>query len=201
MSCKTLITWALGYYARPQHCIIFFSLSNFWIFTYCLCSLPEYKIPEGMAWVCLLHHGALHSQSIWVPENNSQIRNESSTELYFFHPKATYVLSTSLSLDRKSGNVPNSIESLIIYQSICFYVEDQETWFFLLLFLKLTWERDRERERGRGREREILICRPTIYALIGWFLYVPWPGIKPTTLAYGDDALTTWAIQPLLFHS
>ena len=28
---------------------------------------------------------------------------------------------------------------------------------------------------------------PLIYTLIGWFLYVPWPGIKPATLAYRGE--------------
>ena len=37
---------------------------------------------------------------------------------------------------------------------------------------------------------------PLIYAFFGWFLYMPWPGIKPTTLAYRDDALTNGATRP-----
>ena len=37
---------------------------------------------------------------------------------------------------------------------------------------------------------------PPIYAFIGWFLYVPWPGIESTTMAYQVDALTTWATRP-----
>ena len=35
-----------------------------------------------------------------------------------------------------------------------------------------------------------------MYAFIGWFLYVLWLGIGPTTLAYWDDALTNWATRP-----
>ena len=35
-----------------------------------------------------------------------------------------------------------------------------------------------------------------IYTFIGWFLYVPWPGIKPTTWEYWDNTLTKWATRP-----
>ena len=35
-----------------------------------------------------------------------------------------------------------------------------------------------------------------IFAFSSWFLYVFWLGIKPTILAYQDDALTYWAIWP-----
>ena len=45
-----------------------------------------------------------------------------------------------------------------------------------------------------GREKHWFVV-PLIHALIGWFLYVPWLGIKPTTLAYGADALTHWPTQ------
>ena len=48
----------------------------------------------------------------------------------------------------------------------------------------------------RERERNIDLLCPLIYAFIDWFLYMPWPGIKPTTLAYWDDALTKWATWP-----
>lgn len=52
--------------------------------------------------------------------------------------------------------------------------------------------------RGRERERdwETWFGVPLIYVFIGWFLYVPWPGTKPATLAYRDSALTNWATQP-----
>ena len=52
------------------------------------------------------------------------------------------------------------------------------------------WERER-RERGQH-----LLVIPLIYAFTDWFLYVPWPAIKPMTLANGDDALTNWATWP-----
>ena len=55
------------------------------------------------------------------------------------------------------------------------------------IFLKLILSRE------RGKERFVI---PLIYAFIGWFLYVSWPGIEPTTLAYRDDALTNWVNQP-----
>ena len=45
--------------------------------------------------------------------------------------------------------------------------------------------------RGRERERNNDFIIPLIYEFIGWLiLYVPWPGIEPTTLVYQDDALT-----------
>ena len=55
------------------------------------------------------------------------------------------------------------------------------------------WKRG-GREREREREREKIV--PLIHAFIGWFLYVPWPEIEPAAVAYGDDALTSWATQP-----
>ena len=56
---------------------------------------------------------------------------------------------------------------------------------------------DRERRRERQKHRFVI---PLIYSFIGWFLCVPWPGVKPTTLAYQDDALTNWtAWTGLLF--
>ena len=42
---------------------------------------------------------------------------------------------------------------------------------------------------------------PLIHALIGWFLYVPWPGIKPTTLAHWVNAPTNWAPGQGPYHS
>ena len=60
------------------------------------------------------------------------------------------------------------------------YVQD----FILLIDW---WERERERER---------FVVPLIYTAIGWFLYVPWPGIELATLAYWEDVLTNWATQP-----
>ena len=64
------------------------------------------------------------------------------------------------------------------------------------LFLLLILERGRgmgERERRKETEREkhqfvVLL----IHAFNGWFLYVPWPGIKPSTLAFGDHPLSNW---------
>ena len=49
-----------------------------------------------------------------------------------------------------------------------------------------------EREKKREREKHQFVV-PHIYAFIGWFLYVPWLGIEPATLAYWDDAPTNWA--------
>ena len=74
--------------------------------------------------------------------------------------------------------------------------------FILFLFI-LMRERERERERekerrGAEKEKHQFVVSP-IYAFIGWFLYVPWPEIKPTTLTYRKDALTNWATHLGLF--
>ena len=64
----------------------------------------------------------------------------------------------------------------------------------------------RERRRGREtieREKHWPIV-PLIYAFIGWFLYVPCPGIESTTFGYWGDTITNWATWPglmLLFSS
>ena len=49
-------------------------------------------------------------------------------------------------------------------------------------------ERRRKREREREGERDQLVL--LIYAFISCFLYVFRPGIEPTSLVQGDDALT-----------
>ena len=65
-------------------------------------------------------------------------------------------------------------------------------------FLFNYWfQRERERgERGsREREKQWLVFL-LIFVFIGWFLYVPWPEIEPSTMAYWDSTLTNWATQP-----
>ena len=54
-------------------------------------------------------------------------------------------------------------------------------------------------EREREKEKEISVRVSLIYAFIGWFLHVPWLGIKRTTLGHWDDVLTKWATWPGLF--
>ena len=65
------------------------------------------------------------------------------------------------------------------------------------VFLKLILERwgdgDGRWRRGGGETDRHRFVVPLVYVFIGCFLYVPWPGIEPVTLAYGDDALTNWA--------
>ena len=53
----------------------------------------------------------------------------------------------------------------------------------------------REKERKGEREKHQLIVAH-IYAFIGCFFYVPWQGIKPTTLAYPDNTFMNRATQP-----
>ena len=60
-------------------------------------------------------------------------------------------------------------------------------FFYLLIFRESELASEWERHRFVG---------PLIYAFIGWFLYVPWLGIEPATLGYGDDSLTNWATWP-----
>ena len=53
----------------------------------------------------------------------------------------------------------------------------------------------RERE-GKREKQKLQFVVPLIDTLIGWFLYMAWLGIEPTTLEYWDDALTNWATWP-----
>ena len=53
-------------------------------------------------------------------------------------------------------------------------------YFLNKMFKNFYWLIDWEREKHRP-------VVPLIYALIGWFLYVPWLGIKPATLAHQDS--------------
>ena len=64
----------------------------------------------------------------------------------------------------------------IIRSGICYF-----------LFIDLT-----ETEKEREREKHQLSASP----FISCPLYVPWPGIKPATLAHQDDVLTNCATQP-----
>ena len=53
-------------------------------------------------------------------------------------------------------------------------------WFFKKIFFNLLiWERQKH-----------LFVVPLIYAFIGWFLYVLWPGIQLTTFVHQKDTLT-----------
>ena len=60
-------------------------------------------------------------------------------------------------------------------------------WKFV--FYLFIWEREKKGERERFVV--LLLC-----SFISWLLYKTWLGIKPTTLAYRDDTVTTWAAQP-----
>ena len=45
------------------------------------------------------------------------------------------------------------------------------------------------------KREEYWLLVPLLYAFIGWHLYMPWPGIEPSTLVYWDNSLTNWATQ------
>ena len=52
-------------------------------------------------------------------------------------------------------------------------------------------------EEGSNEREETLICCSTFPCIIGWF----WLGIKPTTLAHGDNGPIKWAtLLELLLH-
>ena len=58
-------------------------------------------------------------------------------------------------------------------------------------------KRKRGRASGRGeRERQGEICCSTPLCIHRLLLDVPWPGIKPSTFVYRDDALTNRATRP-----
>ena len=72
-----------------------------------------------------------------------------------------------------------------------------KTLFYL--FIRILFIDFREKEEGRETHTHThthWFVVPLIYAFMGWFLYVPWPGIEPATLAYWDDTLTNWATWP-----
>ena len=70
------------------------------------------------------------------------------------------------------------------------------TSFFIIYFYLFIWEREGGREEERERKRGwALICGST-YVFTGWFLFVSWPGIEPSTLAHIDDAVISWATLP-----
>ena len=110
---------------------------------------------------------------------------------HLLNPRAFFFFS----LDRPSPTLfllsqrPLFVFKFYKYLALTDYATGAPTFlnFNLLMF--------RERGKGRESERHQLVV-PLIYAFIGCFLYVPWPGIEPATLAYQDDALTDWATQP-----
>ena len=69
---------------------------------------------------------------------------------------------------------------------IWFYAQTAIFIYFFIDFRerKEGKERDRGREREGERERHRFVA-PLIYLLIGWFWYVLWLGIEPSTLVYG----------------
>ena len=64
------------------------------------------------------------------------------------------------------------------------------------LFFSFNWKERAVGRKREGEERNNDFVVPLTDAFVGSFLYVPWPEIKPATLAYWDDALTKWANQP-----
>lgn len=64
-------------------------------------------------------------------------------------------------------------------------------WEKALLFYLFIWESKRKGERGGGGE----MSHSFIHSLVDSCLCLDW-GIKPMTLAYPGDALTSWAKQP-----
>ena len=78
---------------------------------------------------------------------------------------------------------------------ICITCYNFEVFYVTFLLLLIDF-----RGKGRGKERERFVVL-FIDAFISWMFYVPWPGIKPSTLAYWDNVLTNWTTQPgLIFY-
>ena len=44
-------------------------------------------------------------------------------------------------------------------------------------------------EREEGGEKHRFVA-PPVYAVIGWFLHAPWPGMESATLGYQKDTPT-----------
>ena len=78
--------------------------------------------------------------------------------------------------------------------SFCYALSLFVFLFFLIKLLKKILSFD-----NREREREINLLSHLFYAFIGYFLYVPWLRIEPTTLAYQDIALTNWTNWMVIF--
>ena len=85
---------------------------------------------------------------------------------------------------------------------------DLLTGFYFILSLIIFYWLILEKEEGRGREREgggrererekHQFAVPLIYAFIGWFLYVPWLDVEPTTSAYRVEAINGGATGQVL---
>ena len=77
---------------------------------------------------------------------------------------------------------------------LCFYLgmKMAKVWHWSTITY---WFSFREREEGREKHRFVFhLC---MHLCIHWcFSYVPWPGTKPATVGYQDDALTNWAAWP-----
>ena len=86
------------------------------------------------------------------------------------------------------------VQTLLIILTVVGYFS-RETWYMSVYvyicthtFLKNYWFK-------RVREKYWSLV-PLVFAFIGWFLYVPWPGIEPSTLVYGYDTVTNGATCP-----
>ena len=80
-----------------------------------------------------------------------------------------------------------TIHSHLLLPVSIFFQKSSYYWIhFIYLFLI-----DFRERKGDGEKKNQSVV-PSIYAFIGWFLYVLWSGMEPSTLAYWDEALTTW---------
>ena len=90
-----------------------------------------------------------------------------------------------------------SFPCLLLYFVFSSKVNPNNFFIFYLLMREREKERQTDRQRHTETERErgwfvVLL----IDAFIVCFLYVPKPGIKPTTLVNWDDTLSNWSTWP-----
>ena len=71
---------------------------------------------------------------------------------------------------------------MLLFQSFYHFLNFLKSFNLLIL----------EREKVGGEREKHWFVVPLFHAFISWFLFVPWPRVTPSTLAYWEDALTNW---------
>ena len=139
----------------------------------------------GSRYFRVLQRGATHLRSLCLPYVSNP-RVTWPRHLYLYHlpwsPRRstrTQPYQLSSTWDVQFISFPTFLRS--VYLDVCIWMLlKKHCWIFF-------WERERRKHR---------FVIPLIDAFIGWFLCVRWLEIEPTSLAYWDDAVTTWAARP-----